>query len=324
MAEPDFYSVLGVSKTATADEIRKAYRKLARENHPDVKKDDPQAAERFKQIQAAYAIVGDPAKRKQYDQFGAAPFMGGGGGPGPGGGRTYTWSSRGGASGGGGVPFDLEEILGGSFSFEDLFGGGTHAAGTAPGGNRRSGHRARRGHDVEATVRVPFEIAARGGNVDVHISQGPRTETLGVKIPAGIADGTVMRLAGQGEPSPSGGPPGDLLLTVQVEPHRYFRREGNDLLVDVPITPSEAVLGAKVEAPTLAEGQVLVSIPPGTSSGTKVRLRGLGIVDPQTKKPGDQYVVVKIPVPTDASPALQQIYRQAAGHETSPRAGLWT
>jgi len=310
MTEPDFYSVLGVSKTASADEIRKAYRRLARENHPDVKKDDPQAAERFKQIQAAYAVLGDAKKRQQYDQFGAAPFMGAGGGPR--GGRTYTWTT------GGGEPFDWSEILGGSFSFEDLFAGGQRGAG------RGATRTAPRGDDVEATVRVPFEVAARGGSVDVHLDRHGRTETLAVKIPSGVADGAVIRLAGQGEPSPYGGKAGDLLLAVRIEPHRYFRRDGNDVLVDVPITPSEAVLGAKVDVPTLSEGFMVLTIPPGTSSGMKLRLRGKGVANAQTKQTGDQYVVVKIVVPKHANSTVQQLYRQLSEHETSPRTGLWT
>uniref|UniRef100_A0A7C4LN06 J domain-containing protein n=1 Tax=Schlesneria paludicola TaxID=360056 RepID=A0A7C4LN06_9PLAN len=311
MAAPDYYQVLGVSKTATADEIRKAYRKLARENHPDVKKDDPQAAERFKQIQEAYAVLGDPKKREQYDRFGTGPFAGGRPGGGPGG-YTYTWTG-----GPGQTPIDLEELLNGGFGFEDLFGG-----------RRRSGRTGTRtpspGEDEHAEIRVPFETAARGGSLDVHINRHGKTETLAVKIPAGVADGSVIRLSGQGARSPFGGPPGDLLLTVRVEPHRYFRREGNDLLVDVPITPSEAVLGAKVDVPTLGEGHVMVTVPPGTSTGVKLRLRGKGVVDAQTKQTGDLYAVVKVVVPKHPSPAVMQLYRQLAEHETSPRAGLWS
>jgi DnaJ-class molecular chaperone len=313
MAEPDFYKVLGVAKTASGDDIRKAYRKLARENHPDVKKDDAQAAERFKQIQEAYAILGEPKKREQYDRFGTAAFQGGGfpGGGGPGG-RTYTWST-----GGGGAPFDIDELLGGGFSFDQLLGGKRRGGGR--GGTRPTPP----GEDLEASVRVPFETAARGGKVDVHLDRNGRTETLSVKVPAGVAEGSVIRLAGQGQPSAFGGSPGDLLLTIAVEPHRCFRREDNDLLLDVPITPSEAVLGTKVDVPTLSEGMVVVTIPPGTSSGVKLRLRGKGVVDPQTKQTGDQYVVVKIVVPKDAPAALKQLYRQAAEHESSPRTGLW-
>lgn len=313
MAEPDYYQVLGVSKTATADEIRKAYRKLARENHPDVKKNDPHAAERFKQIQEAYAVLSDPKKREQYDRFGTGPFGGGArGGGSPGGGYTYTWTG-----GPGQTPIDLEELLGGGFGFEDLFGGRFRSG---RGGTRPPPA----GSDLQAEIRVPFETAARGGSVDFQIEHQGRRETLSVKIPAGVSDGTVIRLSGQGEPSPFGGPPGDLLLTVRVEPHRYFRREGNDLLVDVPITPAEAVLGAKVDVPTLGEGPVVVTVPPGTSSGVKLRLRGKGVVDPQTKQPGDLYAVVKIVVPKDPSSTVKQLYRQLAEHDISPRKGLWT
>jgi len=309
MAEPDFYKVLGVAKNASGDDIRKAYRKLARENHPDVKKDDAQAAERFRQIQEAYGILGDSKKREQYDRFGTAAFQGGRpGGPG----QTYTWST-----GGGAAQFDIDDLLGGGFGFEELLGGKRR------GGGRAGPRHAPRGADLEASVRVPFEVAARGGAVDVHLDRDGRSETLAVKIPAGVSEGAVIRLAGQGEPSPYGGPPGDLMLKVAIEPHRYFRRDGHDLLLDVPITPSEAVLGAKVEVPTLSEGQVLLTIPPGTSSGVKLRLRGKGVVDPQTRQTGDQYVVVKIVVPKDASPALNGLYRQVAEHESSPRTGLW-
>lgn len=311
MASPDYYKTLGVSKSASADEIRKAYRKLARENHPDVKKDDATAAEHFKQIQEAYAVLGDDEKRQQYDRFGTVFGKGGPGGPGgagpfPGGGG-YTWSSEGGEG------IDLGDLFGGG-GFESLFGGATG----------RGGRRApRKGRDVQATARVPFETAVRGGSVDLHLDRGGNSETLSVKIPAGIVDGNVMRLAGQGEPSASGGAAGDLLLTIQIEPHRFFRREGNDLLVDVPITPAEAALGAKVDVPTLSEGTVVLSVPPGTSSGMKLRLRGKGVTDPQTRQTGDQFVVVKIVVPKEVPEAARALYRQLADLDTSPRNGLW-
>jgi DnaJ-class molecular chaperone len=170
---------------------------------------------------------------------------------------------------------------------------------------------------------VPFETAARGGTVDIHLTQNGREETLSVKIPAGVDTGSVIRLGGQGGPGRNGGPAGDLLLTVEVQPHRYFRREGADLLVDVPITPAEAVLGAKVDVPTLSDGLVVLTVPPGTSSGRKLRLRGKGIVDPQTKQPGDQYLVMKIVVPRESGEDAKSLYRQLAEQETSPRTGLW-
>lgn len=310
MASPDYYQILGVSKTASHDEIRKAYRKLARENHPDVKKDDASAAERFKQIQEAYAVLGEEDKRKQYDQFGTTfPKGGPGGGPSPGGG--YTWST------GGGQQFDFGDLFGDGL--EGLFGGGGGRGKGARGGRRP----APKGDDVQATVRVPFETATRGGSVDLQLDRSGAKETLGVKIPAGINDGGVMRLAGQGEASPYGGAAGDLLLTVQIEPHRFFRREGADLLVDVPITPAEAALGAKVDVPTLSEGTVVLSIPAGTSSGMKLRLRGKGVTDPQTKQTGDQFVVVKIVVPKEVPAAARELYRQLSELDTSPRTGLW-
>jgi curved DNA-binding protein len=309
MANPDYYQTLGVAKSATADEIRKSYRKLARENHPDVKKDDPAAAQRFREIQEAYAVLGDVEKRQQFDRFGTVfPKGAQPGGPGGGGGS-------------GGVPFDVNDLFGGGsgeggFSFEDLFGGG---------GKRRGGARRgpRKGNDIQAAVRVPFLTAAVGGSVDLHLDRDGTRETLGVKIPPGVPEGGVIRLAGQGEPSFNGGPSGDLLLTVQIEPHPYFKRDGNDLLVDVPLTPAEAVLGAKVDVPTLSEGTVVLSIPPGTSSGAKLRLRGKGLTDRQTKQTGDQFVIVKIVVPKTPSDAVRALYQQLAADDARPREGLW-
>jgi curved DNA-binding protein len=313
MSDEDYYQVLGVSRTATAEQIRKAYRQLARENHPDVKKDDPQAKARFLEIQEAYDVLGDEQKRAQYDRFGKN-FRQAGAGPTSGG-----WAQ--------GQPVDLGDLFGGQFPFEELMGGfaggrtGRAAGGSAAG--RGGPGRRRAGADVEAQLTIPFETAAVGGPVDVQIDRGGKVDTLSVKVPAGVADGQTMRLAGQGRPSPSGGPPGDLRLTIHVAPHRLFRREGFDLVLDLPITPSEAVLGAKLEVPTLLEGPVLVTVPPGTSSGMKLRLRGKGVVDPQTKSPGDQYVVIKIVVPKTASEPLQAAYRAVQALESSPRQGLW-
>jgi curved DNA-binding protein len=312
MADPDYYKTLGVAKNASADEIRKAYRKLARENHPDVKKDDPAAAELFKQVQDAYAVLNDPEKRELYDRYGAAFQQAGRrpGGASPGGnGGSYTWTSEGGP----GAGFDFNDLFGGAFDFQEAMGGGRRGRGRPPA----------RGSDAEATVRIPFETAARGGSVDIQLDTGSGPQTLSVKIPAGVDTGSVIRLAGQGHPGRFQGPAGDLLLTVNVDPHRYFRREGANLLVDVPITPSEAVLGGKIEVPTLSEGTVMLTVPPGTSSGMKLRLRGKGVIDPQTKQPGDQFVVIKIVVPKEASEKLQELYRQVAALEPAPRSGLW-
>jgi DnaJ-class molecular chaperone len=306
MADPDYYQTLGVARAATADEIKKAYRKLARENHPDLKPNDSAAAEKFKQVQEAYSILGDEQKRKQYDQFGTT-FPGGGPGPGGQGPFRYSWST-----GGGEVPFDINDLFGGGRGFEGIFG--------AAGGPRA---RPRRGADQEAEIHVPFLTAALGGSVDVRISHEGKIETLGVRIPPGVDEGSMIRLAGQGGASASGGSPGDLLLTIHVDAHPYFRRDGSDLLVDVPVTPSEAVLGAKVEVPTLSEGNVVLTIPPGTSTGMKLRLRGKGLLDKRTGEPGDQFAVVKVVVPRHPPEQVKSLYQQLGQHDLNPRQGLW-
>lgn len=313
MADHDFYQTLGISKGATKDELRKAYRKLARENHPDANPNNPQAAERFKQVQEAYDVLNDEKKRELYDRFGkdyehaarasaagANPFAGAGGG--------FT---------GGAGQVDLGDLFGqGGFDFGDLFGGG--------GGPRPRGRRGpSRGADLRANVKVPFEIAVTGGPVDVTFDRDGSSETLTVKVPVGVSEGQVIRLSGQGAPGTKNGPAGDLYLTIEIQPHRYFRREGANLLIDVPITPCEAVLGAKVEVPTLNEGNVVMTIPAGTSSGVKLRLRGKGIHDPETNQKGDQFVVIKIAVPKGISDADKKLYEELATRETSPRSNLW-
>lgn len=296
MANSDYYQVLGVSRKAGADELKKAYRKLSRENHPDAKPDDPAAAERFKQVQEAYSVLSDEKKRQQYDQFGTVFPEGG---PGGGGAGPFPFQT------GGQVPFDIHDLFGAE-GLEGLFGG------------RAAGRRPRKGRDQQAEVRIPFLTAALGGSVDVRVSQGNRIETLSVKIPAGVTDGAVIRLGGQGESSPRGGSAGDLLLTVHIDPHPYFRREGQDILLDVPVTPAEAVLGAKIDVPTLKEGPVVLTVPPGTSSGMKLRLRGKGIADQ-----GDQFVVVKIVAPRDPAAAVKELYQQLSRLDVNPRTGLW-
>lgn len=312
----DYYKVLGVSKTATADEIRKAYRKLARANHPDANPNDAKAAEKFKEIQEAYDVLNDDKKRQQYDQFGP-DFMHMQGGPGPGAGP----GGFSGFGGGGASQVDLEELFGqGGIDFGQFFGGG--GAGTSGARRTRRGA-ASRGEDVRATVEVSFQTAVVGGTVDVRITRGNQVETLGVKIPAGVNQGQVIRLAGQGSPGGRGGTPGDLLLKIEILPHPYFRREGANLLLDVPVTPPEAVLGTKVEVPTLSEGSVVVKVPPGTSSGMKLRLRGKGAIDPQTKQPGDQFVVIKIVLPKTISEQDKALYEKLAESGSNVREGLW-
>ena len=315
MAASDYYQTLGVSKSASADEIRKAYRKLSRANHPDVKKDDAAAAAKFKEVQTAYDVLGDEEKRKKYDQFGADyeqfERMGGR----PGGPQGTPWGN--GPQGAGG--FDFQDLFGG-VDLGDILGGGGGGRGGPRGGGRRA---APKGEDIQSSLKVPFETAARGGSVDIRVDRGGKIETLGIKIPAGIAEGGVMRLAGQGEPSMRGGPPGDLLLTIQIQPHAWFRREGNNLLLDVPLTPAEAALGSQIEVPTLDEGKFFLTVPPGTSSGMKLRLRGKGIVDPQTHQAGDQFVVIRIMVPKEVSPEQRSLYEKLRELDSSPRSTQW-
>lgn len=315
----DYYKTLGVSKGASSDEIRKAYRKLARTNHPDAKPNDAGAAERFKKIQDAYDVLNDSEKRKLYDQFGPGFEQMGRGGPGPGGPGAGGFGGFGGSSG----PIDLGDLFGrGGIDLGDLFNG-SMGGGQATGSRRGRRAAPTRGEDIRATVRVPFTVAVSGGTVDVHIDRGGNGETLGVKIPAGVQEGQVIRLSGQGNPGMRSGDNGDLLMRIEIEPHAYFRREGSNILLDVPVTPSEAALGAKVEVPTLSEGSVVVKIPAGTSTGTKLRLRGKGVTDNQTKQPGDQFVVVKIVMPKSLPEKAKELYEQLAGLETPVRDGLW-
>jgi DnaJ-class molecular chaperone len=213
---------------------------------------------------------------------------------------------------------------GAQFERRPFPGGFGHApAGEAPLGQEAPGE-PRKGEDITFEVTVPFQVAAEGGSHGLQIRRGENAERITVKIPPGVQDGGTIRLAGQGQPSPNGGPAGDLLLTVHVSPHPYFHREGSNLLVDVPITPSEAALGTKIEVPTLSEGHVNVKVPPGTSSGTRLRLRGKGVPNPKTQERGDQFVVVKIVIPHETSEAAKKLYTELAEIEPQgPRSGLW-
>lgn len=317
MPETDLYQVLGVTKTASQDEIKKAYRKLSRKYHPDSNPDrspaEAKTAEaKFKEVQNAFDTLSDPEKRKQYDTFGrtipgGGPFPGGAGGP-------QGWS------GGQGSPIDLSSLFGGDFA--SLFGGGG-GGGQARGASSRN-RRARAGEDVQLEVAIPFRIAVDGGSYELQFERGGQHEKLMVKIPPGVDTGSVVRLGGQGEAGTGGGPPGDLLVKMNVAPDPVFRREGQNLLVDLPLTIAEAVLGAKVEVPTINEGPVMLTIPPGTSSGAKLRLRGKGVPDRQSGQRGDQYVVVKIVVPKKMDPAAEAAIKQFDGlTPLEPRKGLW-
>jgi DnaJ-class molecular chaperone len=303
MAQKDYYEILGVSRSASADEIRKAYKKLARTEHPDARPNDPNAQKRFAEITEAWEVLGDTEKRARYDRFGHGAQAG----PNPfqSGGNPFSGFS-------GSASVDLEDLLGG------MFGGGRRGAG-------RGGQRTRRGEDGRAEITVSFQVAAEGGEHWLTIQSGNLTEQITVKIPAGIEDGQTIRLAGQGHHGPGGGPAGDLLVTVHVSPHAWFRREGFNLVVDVPVSCMEAVLGGKIDVPTLSEGEFLLSIPPGTGNGRRLRLKGKGVRNPKTGERGDLFAVVRITIPADLTEESKALFRRLAElHPENPRTGLWS
>lgn len=310
MAKRDYYDVLGLPRSASADDIKKAHRKLVRKFHPDVNKDNKQSEEKFKEVQEAYDVLSDPGKRRNYDQFGhagvgAAPNMGGDpfdafrraqGGSGGGGPRTSRRP-------GGGVNVEDFDFGGGpefDSIFEQLFG--QRRAGAA-GGAQPRGPRAQarpqpqpqaRGGDVEHPVSLTFEQAARGTTLPLQITRDGQLETIDVKVPAGVKDGSRVRVRGKGGQGAGGS--GDLYIVTRVQPHAYFRREGNDILLDLPLSLYEALQGTKIDVPTL-DGPVTMTIPPGTGSTAKLRIKGRGIQ--RNDNAGDQYVLPRIIVPKD-------------------------
>ncbi len=300
----DYYEILGVPRTASADEIKKAHRRLVRKHHPDVNKGDSASTEKFKEAQEAYDVLSDDTKRANYDQFGHAGVSGGGQPGGQGDGdpfeafRRAQQGARGGRSGGRGPsPQDFNFNGGqgsGDFSeiFESIFGqrGGPGATGRG----RARQQDIPRGRDIEHPVTLTFEQAVRGTALPLQINRGGKLETIDIKIPPGVKDGSKIRLKGKGDSA--GGEPGDLYIIASVRPHEYFRREGLNILLDTPISIYEALLGTKLEVPTL-EGKVTVTIPPGTNSGAKLRIKGMGVK--RKEEVGDQFVVVKIIVPKD-------------------------
>jgi DnaJ-class molecular chaperone len=308
MAKRDYYEILGVPRTASADDIKKAHRKLVRKYHPDVNKGNAASTEQFKEVQEAYDVLSDPPKRKNYDQFGHAG-VGAGGQPGGGGEDPFDafrraqqqYGGRRGQSYRAGPNVTVEDFEGeaGDFGdiFEQLFGAGGRAGGAGPR-MRRPAPPPQRGADVEHAVTLSFEQAARGTNLPLQINREGKLETIDVKIPAGVKDGSRVRIRGKGQQS--NGEPGDLFIVTRVTPHPFFRREGNDILLDVPISMYEAMLGTKVEVPTL-DGPVTLTIPPGTGSHAKLRIKGRGILRGEER--GDQFVITKVIVPKNLDDA---------------------
>jgi DnaJ-class molecular chaperone len=322
MAERDYYEILGVARDATPDAIKKAYRALARKHHPDVNPGNKAAEKQFKEVQQAYDVLSDQEKRALYDRHGRAAFEGmAASGPRA---NATEWASRFGDPNFENI--DLSDLIGsfgsaghgeaggGPSIFEDLMG--------RVRGSR--GARQRAGRTLEAHLTVPFMTAVRGGETTIEVQRGSgKAESLVVKIPPGIDTGSKLRLKGQGEPGPKGMPAGDLTITIEVAPHPYFKREGQNLLLEVPISVSEAILGAKLDVPAL-EGMKSLTIPPGSSSGLKLRLKGQGIPTTAGKPGGDLFVVLRIVVPKTIDPASRRLMQEFAElNPQHPRTGLW-
>lgn len=331
--EKDFYAILGVPQDADEAAIKKAYRKLARKMHPDQNSGDPKAEERFKEVGEAYSVLNDPEQRRQYDQIramthGGARFTAGA----PGGGGfedLFSGLFNGGAgnvrfsTGGGGGQPDLQDLLGG------LFGGGAGQPGGfgqqggygAPPGGFGPGFQGapRKGADLQARTTLAFRDAVAGTTATLRTEEG---ESITTRIPAGVKDGQRIRLRGKGAASPLGGPRGDLILTVTVAPHPVFSRDGDNLVIDLPVTFAEAALGATVAVPTLDGETVRVRVPAGTPSGRTLRVRGRGVRHGDLT--GDLLARVEVVVPqrlSDAAKAAVEALREdEAGSD--PRADL--
>ena len=319
MPDRDLYEILGVPKTASAGEVKSAYRKLAKKYHPDMNPGSKQAEEKFKEVTAAAEVLTDPKRRELYDEFGADSLRSGFD---PAKAEEYRRWRRHGASQGG-MPYDFgdfQQVNVGDFGafdfgsiFEDLFGG-RHP------GQARAGHgrvHARAGAHAEGELEVDLREAVLGGERDVRVGD----RTLRVRIPAGVGDGSTIRLAGQGGPGAHGGAPGDVYLRVKLRDHPLVRRNGKDLSVDLPVTVPEAALGAEVTLPTF-EGPVHLRVPAGAQSGKKLRLRGKGLPDLKGGPRGDLYAVVQVILPEPSERLEKAVKPLESLYKKDPRAGL--
>jgi curved DNA-binding protein len=315
----DLYAVLGVPKNADADAVKKAYRKLAAQLHPDKNPGNKKAEERFKQVNHAYEVLSDPKKRRLYDEFGEEGLREGFDAERV---RAYRdWASRQGRGGGGGGRGGAGGFPGHAVDLEDLFGG---AVGGGIGdlfgdlmGRARRQRGPMKGPDLESEITIDFASAVRGTALELQ-PQGQASAPVTVRIPPGASDGSRVRIAGQGAPSPTGGPRGDLVLTIHVTPHPYFRREGDDLHLDLPVTVAEAYHGARVKVPTI-DGSVTLKVPERTQSGSVVRLRGKGVAK-KGRPPGDLYVHFLVQIPKDGGAEVAQLIdRLAQFQDADPR-----
>ncbi len=316
--DDDYYKLLGVSRSASATDIQKAYRKLARDCHPDLHPDDKGAKDKFQKIQKAYDVLGDKDKRALYDNYGNAfENMESG--------SAAGWHPTGGT---GFDEIDLSHLFGGAqldtsgaAGFGDVFRKFTQAGnGGRSGGPRKgSGRRSHRGQDLTHEMEVPFGTAIAGGKVALNMRRPDgTTETIEVRIPPGIVAGQTIRCRGQGESG--GGIPGDLMITVQVASHPHYSRRENDLILRLPVTIAEAALGAKIDVPS-PWSTITLKVPPGSSSGRRLRVKGHGVRTSKTH--GDLYVEIQIQLPDKLDDAARELIRKLdEGSRIDPRAGL--
>jgi len=296
----DYYKILGIPKKASKDQIKKAYRNLARKYHPDHNPDNKQAEEKFKELKEAHKVLSDEEKRKTYDMFGSAEFRPGG---------STTWRKRGdsGPDGSYTYSYNANDFPGFEDIFKDIFG---FVGGVRTGRGRgeafkdilnygERGARSARSRNLEYQIEIDFDTAIRGGVRDISISRQRQnqvvTEKLSVRIPAGVDNGSKIRIQGKGEGT-ARGQKGDLYLKIKVKPHQIFKRKDDNIYLEVPVTFYEATLGAQIDVPTI-DGTAKVKIPQGVQNGSKLRLKGKGVPNLKTAARGDQFVEVKIVMP---------------------------